>query len=280
MTDFDFAPPSPGRLRPQPARGRQAAALQHGAGHRVPPTGSRCSRVGAAGGSTISTTILQIIVNHVDFGMSLPAGARRARGSSQTNSATSLAEPDFYNSALAQQLTSSSVSSSRCPPGRSCRWTTTLATRPGCSSWAAAWTRRSPSRSGCTAAAPWSCTPQADSPANSSAAIHAWSPATFQPCQLPGGAAASRSPARCSGTTPRWAVPGRRRRLRPSPGPGSPPIWCRSRRAARSTPGSEPSPVPDDPVQVDLDRQAARVGRAPANPRRPPLNVMVVLVTE
>ena len=29
--------------------------------------------VGAAGGSTIPTTILQIILNHVDFGMSLPA---------------------------------------------------------------------------------------------------------------------------------------------------------------------------------------------------------------
>jgi gamma-glutamyltranspeptidase/glutathione hydrolase len=61
--------------------------------------------VGAAGGSTIPTTILQIILNHVDFGMSLP-DALAAPRVSQTNSATSLAEPDFYNSALAQQLTS------------------------------------------------------------------------------------------------------------------------------------------------------------------------------
>jgi gamma-glutamyltranspeptidase len=30
-----------------------------------------------AGGSTIPTTILQIILNHVDFGMSLPARWRR-----------------------------------------------------------------------------------------------------------------------------------------------------------------------------------------------------------
>jgi gamma-glutamyltranspeptidase/glutathione hydrolase len=61
--------------------------------------------VGAAGGSTIITTILQIIMNHVDFGMSLPAALAAPRVS-QTNSATSLAEPAFYNSALARQLTS------------------------------------------------------------------------------------------------------------------------------------------------------------------------------
>ena len=35
MTDFDFAPPSCRRLRPEPARGRQAAAVQHGPGHRA-----------------------------------------------------------------------------------------------------------------------------------------------------------------------------------------------------------------------------------------------------
>ena len=61
--------------------------------------------VEAAGGSTIITTILQIILNHADFGMSLPAALAAPRVS-QTNSATSLAEPDFYNSVLAKQLTS------------------------------------------------------------------------------------------------------------------------------------------------------------------------------
>jgi gamma-glutamyltranspeptidase/glutathione hydrolase len=61
--------------------------------------------VGAAGGSTIPTTILQIILNHVDFGMSLPAALAAPRVS-QRNAPTSLAEPDFYNSALAAQLTS------------------------------------------------------------------------------------------------------------------------------------------------------------------------------
>ena len=44
-------------------------------------------------------------MNHVDSGMSLPAALAAPRVS-QTNSATSLAGPDFYNSALAKQLTS------------------------------------------------------------------------------------------------------------------------------------------------------------------------------
>jgi len=44
-------------------------------------------------------------MNHVDFGMSLPAALAAPRVS-QRNAPTSLAEPDFYNSALAAQLTS------------------------------------------------------------------------------------------------------------------------------------------------------------------------------
>jgi gamma-glutamyltranspeptidase/glutathione hydrolase len=104
MTDFDFAPSAPGAYDPNlPAAGKQprssmgpVIALDHG---------TPVFTVGAAGGSTIIETILQIIVNHVDFGMSLP-DALAAPRVAQRNSATSLAEPDFYNSALAQQLTS------------------------------------------------------------------------------------------------------------------------------------------------------------------------------
>jgi gamma-glutamyltranspeptidase/glutathione hydrolase len=104
MTDFDFAPPSAGAYDPNlPAGGKQprssmgpVIALRNGQ-----PVFS----VGAAGGSTIITTIAQIILNHVDFGMSLPAALAAPRVSN-TNSATSLAEPLFYNSALAKQLTS------------------------------------------------------------------------------------------------------------------------------------------------------------------------------
>jgi gamma-glutamyltranspeptidase/glutathione hydrolase len=104
MTDFDFAPPASGAPDPNlPADGKQPRSSM---GPVIAFRGGQPAfSVGAAGGSTIITTILQIILNHVDFGMSLP-DALAAPRVSQTNSATSLAEPDFYNSALAQQLTS------------------------------------------------------------------------------------------------------------------------------------------------------------------------------
>ena len=104
MTDFDFAPPSAGAYDPNlPAGGKQPRSsmgpvIAFRAGEPV-------FSVGAAGGSTIITTILQIILNHVDLRLSLPAALAAPRVS-QTNSATSLAEPAFYDSALAQQLTS------------------------------------------------------------------------------------------------------------------------------------------------------------------------------
>ena len=103
MTDFDFARQRR-RLRPQPARGRKQPRSSMGpviALHDGAPAFS----IGAAGGSTIITTILQILINHVDFGMSMPTALAAPRVS-QTNSATSSAEPLFYNSALAKQLTS------------------------------------------------------------------------------------------------------------------------------------------------------------------------------
>jgi gamma-glutamyltranspeptidase/glutathione hydrolase len=104
MTDFDFAPPSAGASDPNlPAGGKQPRSSM---GPVIAFRGGKpVFSVGAAGGSTIITTILQIIMNHVDFGMSLPAALAAPRVS-QTNSATSVAEPLFYNSALAQQLTS------------------------------------------------------------------------------------------------------------------------------------------------------------------------------
>ena len=104
MTDFDFAPPSAGASDPNlPAGGKQPRSSM---GPVIAfRDGQPVFSVGAAGGSTIPTTILQIILNHVDFGMSLPAALAAPRVS-QRNAATSLAEPDFYNSALAAQLTS------------------------------------------------------------------------------------------------------------------------------------------------------------------------------
>jgi gamma-glutamyltranspeptidase/glutathione hydrolase len=104
MTDFDFAPPSPGAYDPNlPAGGKQPRSSM---GPVIALRGGQpVFSVGAAGGSTIITTILQIILNHVDFGMSLPAALAAPRVS-QTNSATSLAEPAFYDSPLRTQLTS------------------------------------------------------------------------------------------------------------------------------------------------------------------------------
>jgi gamma-glutamyltranspeptidase / glutathione hydrolase len=106
LTDFDFAPSSPGAYDPNlPAPGKEprssmgpVIALRDGQPQFA---------IGAAGGSTIITTVVQTLINHVDFGMTLPAALAAPRVS-QTNSSsnTSLAEPDFYSSALAQQLTS------------------------------------------------------------------------------------------------------------------------------------------------------------------------------
>jgi gamma-glutamyltranspeptidase/glutathione hydrolase len=106
LTDFDFAPSSPGATDPNlPAPGKEprssmgpVIAVQNGQPQFA---------IGAAGGSTIIETVVQTLINHVDFGMSLPdalAAPRVAQTNSSSN--TSLAEPDFYNSQLAQQLTS------------------------------------------------------------------------------------------------------------------------------------------------------------------------------
>jgi gamma-glutamyltranspeptidase/glutathione hydrolase len=104
MTDFDFAPSTPGAYDPNLAAGGKIPrssmgpiiALRHGK-----PVFS----IGAAGGSTIIETVVQTLINHVDFGMPLPAALAAPR-ISQTNSKTTLAEPAFYTSALAQQLQS------------------------------------------------------------------------------------------------------------------------------------------------------------------------------
>ena len=104
MTDFDFAPPTAGAYDPNlPAGGKQPRSSM---GPVIAlRDGTPVFSIGAAGGSTIITTILQILINHVDLRLSLPAALAAPRVS-QTNSATSLAEPLFYTSALAKQLTS------------------------------------------------------------------------------------------------------------------------------------------------------------------------------
>jgi gamma-glutamyltranspeptidase/glutathione hydrolase len=52
--------------------------------------------VGSPGGASIITTVLQILVNRIDFGMSLPQAIAAPRAS-QRNAATTQAEPGFID---------------------------------------------------------------------------------------------------------------------------------------------------------------------------------------
>jgi gamma-glutamyltranspeptidase / glutathione hydrolase len=103
LTDFDFAPPKPKAYDPNlPAAGKQPRSSM---GSVIATSHGRpVFTIGAAGGSTIPTTILQTLINHVDFGMTLPAALAAPRVS-QTNAPTSLAEPAFYNSPMRRLLT-------------------------------------------------------------------------------------------------------------------------------------------------------------------------------
>ena len=88
LTDFNFTTgtansPAPGK-RP---RSSMAPTMVFDHGRPV-------LALGSPGGSTIITTVLQILVNKIDFGMSLP-DALAAPRASQRNSATSDAEPAF-----------------------------------------------------------------------------------------------------------------------------------------------------------------------------------------
>jgi len=102
MTDFDFAPPTPSTYDPNlPAPGKRPRSS-------MSPTivlrdGHLDFAVGSPGGSTIITTVLQILLNHVDFGMSLPQAIAAPRVT-QRNTPTSSAEPAFYNSSLRRTL--------------------------------------------------------------------------------------------------------------------------------------------------------------------------------
>jgi gamma-glutamyltranspeptidase/glutathione hydrolase len=93
LTDFDFAPAQPGVPDPNlPAAGKRPRSS-------MSPTivlhhGRPFLAVGAAGGATIITTVLQILTERIDLGMSLPAAIAAPRAS-QRNSATTTAEPAF-----------------------------------------------------------------------------------------------------------------------------------------------------------------------------------------
>jgi gamma-glutamyltranspeptidase / glutathione hydrolase len=102
MTDFDFAPSAPGAYDPNLPAGGKIPRSSMGPIIAF-KNGKPQFAIGAAGGSTIITTVVQTLINHVDFGMSL-ANSLAAPRVSQRNSKTSLAEPAFYNSPIRQQL--------------------------------------------------------------------------------------------------------------------------------------------------------------------------------
>jgi gamma-glutamyltranspeptidase/glutathione hydrolase len=95
LTDFDFTPLQQGVPDPNlPAAGKRPRSsmsptivLRHGRPFMA---------VGAAGGATIITTVLGILVNRIDFGMTLPEAIAAPRAS-QRNSATTQAEPAFLS---------------------------------------------------------------------------------------------------------------------------------------------------------------------------------------
>jgi gamma-glutamyltranspeptidase/glutathione hydrolase len=93
LTDFNFTPLQAGAPDPNlPAAGKRPRSsmsptivLRHGRPFMA---------VGAAGGATIITSVLEILMNKIDFGMTLPDAIAAPRAS-QRNSPTTQAEPAF-----------------------------------------------------------------------------------------------------------------------------------------------------------------------------------------
>lgn len=97
MTDFDFSGPRPN----VPEAGKRPRSSM--APTIVFRDGKPAFTIGSPGGSTIITTVLQTIVNHVDFGMAMNEAIDAPRLSERNGAATSV-EPGFAGSAQAQAL--------------------------------------------------------------------------------------------------------------------------------------------------------------------------------
>jgi gamma-glutamyltranspeptidase / glutathione hydrolase len=95
LTDFDFVPSQGSAPDPNlPAGGKRPRSSM--APTIVLSGGRPLLAVGSPGGASIITTVLQILVNRFDFGMSLPAAIAAPRAS-QRNSTTTQAEPAFLS---------------------------------------------------------------------------------------------------------------------------------------------------------------------------------------
>ncbi len=102
LTDFTFAPTQGSAPDPNlPAAGKRSRSS-------MSPTivlkdGKPFLAVGSPGGATIITTVLQILVNRIDFDMRLPDAIAAPRAS-QRNTATTQAEPAFITASTTPGL--------------------------------------------------------------------------------------------------------------------------------------------------------------------------------
>ncbi len=93
LTDFDFAPLQQNVPDPNlPAAGKRPRSSMSPT--IVLKSGQPWLAVGSPGGASIITTVLQILLNRIDFGMTLPQAIAAPRAS-QRNSAVTQAEPAF-----------------------------------------------------------------------------------------------------------------------------------------------------------------------------------------
>ena len=97
MTDFDFSGPRPN----VPEAGKRPRSSM--APTIVLKDGKPAFSIGSPGGATIITTVLQTIVNHVDFGMPMHEAIDAPRLSERNGASTSV-EPGFAGSAQARAL--------------------------------------------------------------------------------------------------------------------------------------------------------------------------------
>jgi gamma-glutamyltranspeptidase / glutathione hydrolase len=93
LTDFNFTPLQPGVPDPNlPAPGKRPRSSMSPT--IVLKSGKPWLAVGSPGGASIITTVLQILLNRIDFGMTLPLAIAAPRAS-QRNGAVTQAEPAF-----------------------------------------------------------------------------------------------------------------------------------------------------------------------------------------
>ncbi len=104
MTDVDFAPSAPGVDDPNlPAPGTRL-------GSSMSPTialrdGRPARAIGTPGGAPIITAVLQVLLAHVDLGISLPDAIAAPRAP-QRNAAVTRAELSLSDTSLRRELTS------------------------------------------------------------------------------------------------------------------------------------------------------------------------------